>query len=286
MYSKIRILPFVIAVLLMAVLSACKTSEPDPNTPVVPGGTDVTSSDSSSVTSDSTVTSSVTSVSAESTVQDSTSSAPEPHLHAYKITVVNPTCTESGYTLYKCSCGDSRIEKVVSKKEHSWGEWETVKSATTLLDGEKKRVCTVCGKAETAVINMLIPNYEEMKTKLLELINAKRQESGLNPLTVDNELSECAKVRAEEITENYGHTRQNGEDLSALLKNTNVIFDESVTPNENISNGETAEEVLDYQLSDSSYYDNINSSLYNKTAIGITRKDGKFYWVQIFIAQP
>ena len=30
----------------------------------------------------------------------------EGHEHSYEVTVKAPTCTEDGYTLHKCSCGD------------------------------------------------------------------------------------------------------------------------------------------------------------------------------------
>lgn len=30
----------------------------------------------------------------------------ETHTHSYSATTVAPTCTENGYTLHECSCGD------------------------------------------------------------------------------------------------------------------------------------------------------------------------------------
>lgn len=53
----------------------------------------------------------------------------------YKETVVDPTCTEGGYTEYKCACGDSYTANNTSALGHNYA------------DG----VCTRCGEAGTAI---------------------------------------------------------------------------------------------------------------------------------------
>ncbi len=40
------------------------------------------------------------------------------HTHNYKTTVVKPTCTENGYTLHKCSCGDSYTDSEIPATGH------------------------------------------------------------------------------------------------------------------------------------------------------------------------
>lgn len=68
------------------------------------------------------------------------------HSHEYVKTVVEPTCTESGYNLFECSCGDS----YKSNKVPATGHKETVIkgraascSSGGLSDGKK---CEVCDK--------------------------------------------------------------------------------------------------------------------------------------------
>lgn len=43
---------------------------------------------------------------ADETVPETTEE-PTEHVHNYEKTKVEPTCTEKGYTLYTCECGDS-----------------------------------------------------------------------------------------------------------------------------------------------------------------------------------
>ena len=59
------------------------------------------------------------------------------HKHSFKASVVKPSCTEDGYTLHKCVCGESYKDSYTDAKGHSYA------------DGK----CTVCGAAD--------PNYKE-----------------------------------------------------------------------------------------------------------------------------
>lgn len=57
--------------------------------------------------------------------------------HDYKPSVIEPTCTEIGYTLYTCTrCGDSYKENEVSAKGHTPGADATC---------TEPQICTVCG---------------------------------------------------------------------------------------------------------------------------------------------
>ncbi len=44
----------------------------------------------------------------------------EQHEHNYIETVVNPTCTEQGYTLYKCACGKEYKDSFVGATGHNY----------------------------------------------------------------------------------------------------------------------------------------------------------------------
>ena len=63
--------------------------------------------------------------------------------HSYTTKVVEPTCTEQGYTLHTCSkCGDSYKDNVTNKLSHKFGEWS--------VTGDKAvHKCTLCGAEET-----------------------------------------------------------------------------------------------------------------------------------------
>lgn len=79
-----------------------------------------------------------------------------------------PTCKEEGHkAYYKCAdCGElfedangtiptTAAAVTIPKTEHSFGEWEVTKPATTTEKGEKQRTCSICGLVETAEIPLL-----------------------------------------------------------------------------------------------------------------------------------
>lgn len=166
------------------------------------------SSDDTPVSSDSsTVSSDVSSVASKP--QNNASSEPrnnsssEPHKHAYKITRVNPTCTEDGYTLYECSCGRWYTEKGKEKIGHKWGDWKESVIATAFDEGEKERICTVCGNKETKTVEKLKP--DELEKELLKLINEARTEAKIPVLELpsDENAAKLAEYLALGKTDEY-----------------------------------------------------------------------------------
>lgn len=68
----------------------------------------------------------------------------EPHTHVYAAKVEEPTCTEKGYTVHTCACGDSYKDNQVGAKGHLYGSWEVTTQATTESAGERQCVCSRC----------------------------------------------------------------------------------------------------------------------------------------------
>ena len=65
------------------------------------------------------------------------------HQHNYSKTVVQPTCTEKGYTKYTCvSCGDTYQDDYVNAWGHTYTE--TNVAATCVQKGYTLRQCTRC----------------------------------------------------------------------------------------------------------------------------------------------
>jgi len=75
--------------------------------------------------------------------------------HDYNSVVINPTCTEGGYTTYTCACGDTYKDDETTAKGHNYGPGEIIKNATCTTDGEKKFTCltTNCGHEKIEVID-------------------------------------------------------------------------------------------------------------------------------------
>ncbi len=68
------------------------------------------------------------------------------HYHEYKETVVAPTCTEKGYTLYSCSCTDSYTENETAATGHTYTDVVTAPTCTE--KGYTTHTCA-CGDTYT-----------------------------------------------------------------------------------------------------------------------------------------
>ena len=69
----------------------------------------------------------------------------DPLGHDYEMSVVDPTCTEEGYTRYVCTrCRDSYKDIYISAKGHTPGKWEVLTDPTVDEPGVQVRYCTVC----------------------------------------------------------------------------------------------------------------------------------------------
>lgn len=70
------------------------------------------------------------------------------HAHDYMVSVVDPTCEQNGYKLYKCACGDEfRVRDAETEKTgHDYSEeWTVDKESTCVTMGQKSHHCTNCG---------------------------------------------------------------------------------------------------------------------------------------------
>lgn len=67
----------------------------------------------------------------------------EPCDHEYEETIVEATCTEMGYTIFKCKCGDSYKDNYTELKEHNYTL--IVVEPTCTDRGYTTHLCMDCG---------------------------------------------------------------------------------------------------------------------------------------------
>ena len=109
------------------------------------------------------------------------------HTHSYTSTVVAPTCTENGYTLHECTCGDSYQDNVTTATGHSYTQTD---NDTTI-----QYTCTVCGHSYTENVTDHVHSYTATV-----LVEATCTETG-------STLYECAcGYSYEESTAALGHS--------------------------------------------------------------------------------
>lgn len=90
----------------------------------------------------------------------------DPLGHEYDITVIAPTCTESGYDLYKCTrCSTEETQNEVEATGHNFGEWETTKEPTEEQPGLQVRSCTLCQEQEEQELEPLPAPSEDITTE-------------------------------------------------------------------------------------------------------------------------
>lgn len=90
------------------------------------------------------------------------------HKHKYSKTVTDATCTEKGYTIYKCSCGDTYKADYVSAKGHTEVVDEAVAATTTSTGLTEGKHCSVCGEIliEQQVVDKIIDYFYTKDIKI------------------------------------------------------------------------------------------------------------------------
>ena len=111
------------------------------------------------------------------------------------------------------------------------------------------------------------------------IVNRERAAKGLAPLRYSVRLSEAALVRAEEIQSVFSHTRPNGTRCFTAVTEAGIRY-RSV--GENIAYGQrTPEEVMQSWMNSSGHRANILGE-YDYIGVGVTYKNGAYYWSQFF----
>ncbi len=88
--------------------------------------------------------------------------APKPvHQHSYQAQTVAATCTERGYTLHTCSCGNSYKDSYTSATGHSYDGGRVTQAASCSAEGVKTYTCTKCGSTKTEGIAKTAHSYVE-----------------------------------------------------------------------------------------------------------------------------
>lgn len=131
-----------------------------------------------------------------------------------------------------------------------------------------------------------IPDTEitSMERDVAKLVNKARAEQGKKPLAYDVQLSELAAIRAKEIEIYFEHIRPGGMPWYTVLREYNAR--EIITCGENIAYGYTsAEQVMQGWLASPPHYENIMED-FSHIGVGHYKgKNGRDYWVQLFVKE-
>ena len=113
---------------------------------------------------------------------------------------------------------------------------------------------------------------------VLDLVNEKRAEANLSPLTLNPRLCEAAQLRAKESEQSFSHTRPDGSLCFSVLDEYSISH---INAAENIAGKiKSPEKVMAAWMNSSSHRTNIMSDAYTELGIGYTDNG---YWSQLFI---
>ncbi len=115
---------------------------------------------------------------------------------------------------------------------------------------------------------------------VLRLTNAEREDENLSLLTLNQDLTDGASVRAVEIEETFGHTRPNGESCFTVLNESYTATGENIAAGQN-----SASSVVTDWMNSTGHRENILSGSFTKLGVGYAQDSLKYYgyyWVQMF----
>lgn len=127
--------------------------------------------------------------------------------------------------------------------------------------------------------------YRSKIKEVLRIVNSYRAAGGLKPLTLNEDLTIIANVRAEEIawSGNHNHTRPNLQSCFSLMRENGFA---SGLAGENIGWGyDSATSVCEAWKNSETHYENIMNPRFTETGIGIAadpKPSGKLCWAQYF----
>jgi uncharacterized repeat protein (TIGR02543 family) len=90
------------------------------------------------------------------------------HVHNFTEIVVPPTCTEQGYTIYVCDCGEDYIDAYTDPLNHDWNEGTITKEPAEYEDGEITFTCLRCFDTRTETIPASGHTHDYIATHIIQ----------------------------------------------------------------------------------------------------------------------
>lgn len=122
----------------------------------------------------------------------------------------------------------------------------------------------------------------EYAREVAAIVNRERAAYGLAPLKYSEQLCGAALVRAQEIQIRFSHTRPNGSSCFTAMKEAGISYSYA---GENIAYGQRSPEaVMDGWMHSEGHRANILNNQVEYIGIGVTQRNGVYYWSQFFAA--
>lgn len=124
------------------------------------------------------------------------------HIHNYFGQKVSATCTDSGYMLHICACGDQFTDSHTDPLGHNWTDWSITKYPTETESGLQERICQLCSAADQQILAKLEANHQHSYTT--QTVEPTCIDSGLTVFTCS-----CGHTYSEPGAAALGHSFTN-----------------------------------------------------------------------------
>lgn len=126
-------------------------------------------------------------------------------------------------------------------------------------------------------------NLSQLESEVVRLVNIERAKYGLSPFTASNELSNLARLKSKDMSDNNYFSHQSPKYGSAfdMMKSNGIKYK---TAGENIAKGySSAQSVVRGWMNSQGHRENILNPSFNTLGVGAhTSSNGTIYWTQMF----
>lgn len=178
--------------------------------------------------------------------------------------------TASSQTVQKATTTINTTTRWAGKSTH----FQTVRTIPYIQNGEQKSITVT-----------VVTGFEN---EMLAYLNRERSNLGRSPLSINNELSELAIIRAAEAGVSWSHTRPDGTNCFTVLDLKPELKKRIVYAGENLAwNQPTVIDVMTDWMNSSGHRSNIIRDEYNCVGLALVmveREDGisEPLWAQLF----
>lgn len=122
----------------------------------------------------------------------------------------------------------------------------------------------------------------KLEIKAAEIINDIRNEKGLSRLTFDSKAADVARAHSRDMAERdyFSHRGKDGRTPFKRIRDGGVDYRAAA---ENIAINNSAGGAAKAWMNSKGHRTNILNGTYNRTGMGIWRKDGQLYLTQVFM---
>lgn len=154
-------------------------------------------------------------------------------------------------------------------------------------DADRPRVVEAKTAGVKASVAVNISNAEHLT---FDLINKRRAEAGLKPLSWSDELEAIARRHSEDMAEfdYFSHRSLNGKVVSDRADEARIGRWRAIGENIAFNRGyaDPIEKAVDLWLNSQSHRNNLMSATWKESAIGVAvTADGSYYFTQVFLTR-